>query len=101
MASRAATIALGSESRAAAAFAARDAAARARGGAGRMASDAERVYADVWADSLEMQMGRSEESQVCVISTKTESGLLIRADAGPARFRVGDVQHGAGESCQS
>lgn len=103
MASRAATIALGSESRASAAFAARDAAARARGGAGRMAIDAERVYADVWADSLETaQMGRSEESQACVISTKTPRRLLIRAAAGPARFRVGeDAQHGAGESCQS
>ena len=104
LASRAATIALGSESRAAAAFAARDAAARARGGPGRMAIDAERVYADVWADSLETaQMGRSEESQACIISTKTPHGeLLIRAAAGPARFRVGeDAQHGAGESCQS
>ena len=103
LASRAATIALGSESRAAAAFAARDAAARARGGAGRMAIDAERAYADVWADSLEKQMkSRSEESQACVISTKTpQERLLIRAAAGPARFRVGDVRYGAGESCQS
>ena len=69
-----------------------------------MAIDAERVYADVWADSLETaQMGRSEESQACIISTKTPHGeLLIRAAAGPARFRVGeDAQHGAGESCQS
>jgi hypothetical protein len=101
LASRAATIALGSESRAAEAFAARDAAARARGGAGRIASDAERVYADVWADSQEKQMGRSEESQACVISTKTPR-LLIRAAADPARFRVGDarsMEPGRVESC--
>ena len=87
--SRAATMAFGSESRAAAAFAERDATARATGWAGRMASDAERVYADVWADSQEKQRGRSEESQVCVISTKTPR-LWMRAAADPARFRVGD-----------
>lgn len=57
-----------------------------------MASDAERVYADVWADSQEKQRGRSEESQVCVISTTTPR-LLIRAAADPARFRVGDVRN--------
>lgn len=98
--SRAATIALGSESRAAAAFAERDATARATGWAGRMASDAERVYADVWTDSLESldslekQMGRSEKSQARVISTKTPRLWIRSGSADSARFRVGDVRHG-------
>ena len=101
--SRAATMAFGSESRAAAAFAERDATARATGWAGRMASDAERMYADVWTDSLdsldslEKQIGRSEKSQALVISTKTPRLWIRSGSADSARFRVGgDVRHGGG-----
>ena len=101
--SRAATMAFGSESRAAAAFAERDATARATGWAGRMASDAERMYADVWTDSLdsldslEKQIGRSEKSQALVISTKTPRLWIRSGSADSARFRVGGgVRHGEG-----
>ena len=101
--SRAATMAFGSESRAAAAFAERDATARATGWAGRMVSDAERVYADVWTDSLdsldslEKQIGRSEKSQALVISTKTPRLWIRSGSADSARFRVGGgVRHGEG-----
>ena len=64
-----------------------------------MASDAERVYADGWTDSLdsldslEKQMGRSEKSQARVISTKTPRLWIRSGSADSARFRVGDVRH--------
>ena len=82
---RATAVALGSETRAALLTAARDARARANGGLGLMASEAESLYADVLSQSLEKQMGL-EEKKASISTRNPRLGMLAATD--PGRFQI-------------
>jgi hypothetical protein len=84
-------VALGSETRAALLTAARDARARANGGPGLMASEAESLYADVLSQSLEKQMGLKKAH---ISTTNPRLGMLAATD--PGRFQIVAATEGRG-----
>ena len=90
---RATAVALGSETRAALLTAARDARARANGGPGLMASEAESLYADVLSQSLEKQLGL-EEKKANISTTNPRLGMLAATD--PGRFQIVAATEGRG-----
>jgi hypothetical protein len=90
---RATAVALGSETRAALLTAARDARARANGGPGLMASEAESLYADVLSQSLEKQMGLNEK-KVSISTRNPRLGMLAATD--PGRFQIVAATEGRG-----
>ena len=73
--------------------AARDARARANGGPGLMASEAESLYADVLSQSLEKQMGL-EEKKASISTRNPRLGMLAATD--PGRFQIVAATEGRG-----
>ena len=73
--------------------AARDARARANGGPGLMASEAESLYADVLSQSLEKQLGL-EEKKANISTANPRLGMLAATD--PGRFQIVAATEGRG-----